>query len=431
MPTPTSGQILLGRTALAVPLVALLAGLLAPRGSAATFFAIAALPVAAVMLLDGQRSLREGPLTALGVVLIIFGIYIAANAGWSADPAEAFGKVLFYWVVLLVGVTSVRGTARLDDRSLGRIGNGLIIGFIAGSAFLLFEVASEQWLKRTITSLVPALRPAPKHIVVTDGTVTAVADYALNRNFAILVLVLWPVLLLVRDRLEGALSWLAGAALLGVSAAGVFMSAHETSMLALLFSSATFAGMALAPRVVRPLIIAGWVAATLLVVPIAMAAYAHGLHQATWIPETGRNRIILWNVTAEKVLEAPLLGTGVASTKALDEEEAPKAKTLPGHTYPQKTGRHAHNVFLQTWYELGGIGAALLLVAGLFALRLARRLPASLESYAVATFVAATLIGASSWGMWQTWFMAVFGVSAVTLALALAGARRTLSLTPR
>jgi hypothetical protein len=428
---PTSGQILLGRAALAVPLAALLAGLLAPRGSAATFFAIAALPIAAVMLLDGLRSLRDGPLTALGAMLLIFGIYIAANAGWSADRGEAFGKVLFYWLVLLAGTAAVRGTTRLDDRSLGRIGNGLVIGFIAGSAFLLFEVASEQWLKRTLIAIVPALRPAPKHIVVTDGTVTAVADYALNRNFAILVLVLWPVLLFVRHRLEGARSWLAAAALLGVSAAGVFMSAHETSMLALLFSSATFAGMALAPRVMRPLVIAGWVAATLLVVPLAMAAYAHGLHQAKWIPETGRNRIILWNVTVEDGSEAPVLGTGVASTKALDDEEAPKAKTLPGHTYPQKTGRHAHNIFLQTWYELGGIGAVLLLVTGLVALNLARRLPASIEPYAVATFVAATLIGASSWGMWQTWFMAAFGVAAMTLALAIAGARRTLSLNPR
>jgi len=431
MPTPTTGQILLGRAALAVPLIALLAGLLAPRGSAATYFAIAALPIAAMLLFDGIGSLRDGPLTALGAALLIFGIYIAANAGWSADRAEAFGKVLFYWIVLLVGMAAVRGMTRFDDRSLGRIGNGLVIGFVVGSLYLLFEVASDQWLKRTIISLIPVLRPAPKHIVVTDGTVTAVADYALNRNFAILVLVLWPVLLLVRDRLEGALSWIAGAALLGVSAAGVFMSAHETSMLALLFSSATFAGMALAPRLVRPLIVAGWVAATLLVVPIALAAYAQGLHQAKWIPETGRNRIILWNVTAEKVREAPLLGTGVASTKALDEEDAPKAKTLPGHTYPQKTGRHAHNVFLQTWYELGGIGAVLLLLTGVLALRLARRLPASLEPYAVASFVAATLIGASSWGMWQTWFMAAFGISAVTLALAIASARRTSSLIPR
>lgn len=430
MPLPTPGQILLGRAAMAVPLVALVAGMLAPRGSAAAFLAIAALPIAALALLGGLRSLRDGPLTALGAVLVIFGVYIAANAGWSADRAEAFGKVLFYWVVLLVGAAAVRGTARLDDQSLGRIGNGLLIGFVIGSAYLLFEVASEQWLKRTVTSLIPALRPAPKHIVVTDGTVTAVADYALNRNFAILVLALWPVLLILRSRFDGARSWIAGAALLAVSAAGVFMSAHETSMLALLFSSATFAGMALAPRLVRPLIAAGWIAATLLVVPIAMAAYSSGLHQARWIPETGRNRIILWNVTAEKVLEAPLLGTGVAATKALDEEEAPKAKTLPGHTYPQKTGRHAHNIFLQTWYELGGIGAALLLMTGLLALRLARHLPASIEPYAAASFVAATLIGAFSWGMWQTWFMAAFGVSAMLLALAVAGARRTLSLTP-
>ena len=85
---------------------------------------------------------------------------------------------------------------------------------------------------------------------------------------------------------------------------------------------------------------------------------------------------------------------------------------------------HAHNIFLQTWYELGAVGAVLFSAIGAVAWALLSRRPAALQPYAFASFVSAVLIGAFSWGMWQTWFMAAYAIWVMLLALALEVARR-------
>ena len=183
-------------------------------------------------------------------------------------------------------------------------------------------------------------------------------------------------------------------------------------------------GMSLAARAMRTLIAVAWTAAALLAAPIASLAFDHQLQLAEWLPQTARNRIILWGYTADEIKKAPLLGVGVASTRELDEARAATAARPEGYGYALRTGRHSHSIFMQTWYELGGLGAVLLLVIGLLGLRVLWRLPHVDQPMAFAGFVAAVTIGASSWGMWQTWFMAAYGIWAVLLALALEGARR-------
>ncbi|HEX4893605.1 MAG TPA: hypothetical protein VFV47_09985, partial [Hyphomicrobiaceae bacterium] len=128
--------------------------------------------------------------------------------------------------------------------------------------------------------------------------------------------------------------------------------------------------------------------------------------------------------TAQLVREAPLFGTGVASTKLLDQEAGPRAERPPDYTYALRTGRHSHNIFMQTWYELGAVGAVFMLVIGLAALALLGRLSTRIEAFAQASFVSAVIVGCFSWGMWQTWFMAAYAVWAILLAFAITVARQ-------
>ncbi|MBS0244655.1 MAG: O-antigen ligase family protein, partial [Proteobacteria bacterium] len=189
-------------------------------------------------------------------------------------------------------------------------------------------------------------------------------------------------------------------------------------------------GVRYLPRVARPVVYAGWIAATLLVVPAAAIAHKAGLNHASWLPGTARNRIVLWNVTAQKVIEHPLLGIGIDSGKPLDEEAASTAKIEKGDSYPQRTGRHSHNIFMQTWYELGAVGAALFLTLGLAALGAMSRLPDDDQPFAFASFVSAMVIGSFTWGMWQPWFMAAFGLWVVALLIALDASRRSRAPSP-
>ena len=377
---------------------------------------IAAVPISALVV---DRARRALPLPPLMLALIAFGGYLVLNAAWSVDRFEAYTKVIFYAFVLGSGYLAIQGLPALGRRTHLRLVQGVLFGVAIGALFLLIECLFGQPIKRGFLAVLPFLQPDRKHVKVAEsGQIKEIALYVLNRNFAILCLTIWPAFLMLRKSLSKRHATIAAGALTLVSVLAVFKSEHETSMLAIAFSFAAFAGMMLAAPIMRHVILAGWVVATLLVVPIASVSYSQGLHQAQWIPQTGRNRIILWGFTANEVKKAPFLGVGVAATKDLDEQAAGSAARPADHTYPLRTGRHSHNIFMQTWYELGAVGAALLFAAGLLALRALERLPGDLQPYAYASFVSAVIIGAFSWGMWQTWFMAAYGIWAVLLAVA-------------
>jgi O-antigen ligase len=59
----------------------------------------------------------------------------------------------------------------------------------------------------------------------------------------------------------------------------------------------------------------------------------------------------------------PWLGIGVGSTPALEAARG-VAEQPKGFVMSRTTGSHSHDLFLQTWYELGAVGVVLVAVAG-------------------------------------------------------------------
>ena len=90
----------------------------------------------------------------------------------------------------------------------------------------------------------------------------------------------------------------------------------------------------------------------------------------------------------------------------------------PGQTFVWGKGPHAHNGFLQAWYELGAVGAGLLLAAGLGVLWSIARLPAAAQPYVLAQFAAYLVIAAFAWGIWQSWLMAMTGLAPIYAMMA-------------
>ncbi len=403
-------------------MVAILGAILAPRATPWLLLLLGAPIVLAAM--GPHRALAMRPLTQLGIGLGVFGVYLALNALWAVDPLQGVGRAILFALIAALVTALWAALPKLDGSRVQLLQRTALIGAVVALLFLAFETVFDQPVRKLVVSMLPMLRPAPKHMTVTDGWVTQIGLYTLNRSIAMVVLLLWPVLLIARARLSSGQSRLAAMAAVGVSAITVFSSEHETSMLALVAGCFVFVGMAVAPKPMRALVLAAWVAATLLVVPLAATAYDTGLHRAGWLPQTARNRIVLWGVTADKVWDKPLLGVGIGSTKPLDEDAAPTATVQPGDSYPQRTGRHSHNIFMQTWYELGAVGALLFLAVGVLALRALGRLPPADQPYAFASFVSAMTIGAFTWGMWQPWFMAAFGIWAAMLLIGLDATRR-------
>lgn len=418
-----SGRLLDGRKetlAVACVTIALSVLLVGPR--AAPFMLALILAAIAVVQPSSLWPARKSPWPPATAAAATLGAYLLINATWSAALAEGIGKAALFCVITVGLSLAWIWLPQVDSGSLRRIIRAAIVAVAVALAYLLIEELSNHVIKRTFFNLHPALRPDKKHVTVDGEIVSHIALYVSNRNMAAVNFVLWPVLLAVTTLQKGWRGLAAGAVLVAVAAVAMLRSQHETSVIALAASLVVFAVARVAPRVMLGLVAAGWTIATLLMVPMVDSAYKAGLYTDMRLPMSARHRVILWGYTAEQVPARLWRGVGIDATKPLD---AARTHEQPAdHNYPRRTGTHAHNIYLQTWYELGAIGAVLMLGLGLSVLAGIRRLEAGVRPHALAAFTGAATIGAFSWGMWQPWYMAGFAISMLLMLMMAELARR-------
>src|SRR5262249_14853478 len=91
------------------------------------------------------------------------------------------------------------------------------------------------------------------------------------------------------------------------------------------------------------------------------------------------------------------------STRVLMNNPIPDEPT--NSIRPKAAGWHAHDLFLQTWYELGVAGVVLIALAGAAVVLQTSLLPSAARPYAAATFTFFMGIAAFAWDMWQTWLI--------------------------
>jgi O-antigen ligase len=260
-----------------------------------------------------------------------------------------------------------------------------------------------------------------KHYSIDASGNAFIKGFELNRSIAVLNILLWPAVLCASSYWSGRKR----ALIAGVMVSGVVLttlgSIHETSKVALI---AGLIGFALAYIWRRGAIIVVASIWTILVLGIVFAsnvAYDQfALHQAPWVQRSAQQRIVIWSDLASRVSAAPVVGVGARTGYVLSNRSKASLKASlkePAKKHAYTIARHAHNVYLQTWFELGGVGAALLLIVGLYTLRGMTKLPASTQPYALATFAVFMLEIASSWEIWQRWYAALFALATIYLLL--------------
>ena len=190
------------------------------------------------------------------------------------------------------------------------------------------------------------------------------------------------------------------------------MSQHETSKVALVMATAAFLLSWQSPNWCDRVIRFSWMTMCLGVIPLALAAYRLNFQNVRWFQASAQQRFVIWNYTAEQALKLPVLGIGAGNMY------------FRAASNPNDEGRHfsaiaphAHNVYLQTWFELGAVGAALLTLVGLAVLERIGRLSERFIPYAHATFASAASVAASSYGMWQIWFVTMYALIALVFAI--------------
>jgi len=394
--------------------------LLSPQATVPLFILLSAGSVT-IALIHGQ-TVRELFRFDPGFTLFVAVTgYLLINATWSLDPSRAVGKAVWFAIVSLMAFGASRAICAWHKQQIRVAGVAFLAGLSAGIAFVLFEVATNQLLLRLLYNVFPITRPdSLKALVMHEDQVFRIKSFELNRNIAVMLLLLWPALLCF-GRLRDKRWRLLGIVVLCLAAAtAIMLSKHDTSKVGLIFSAIAFLIALLWPTATRRAVWITWCLAFVLVVPLSSLALKAQLHQAEWLPASARARVILWAYTAEQIPAAPLLGIGLTSTRKLDMDPATRLEAAKpeGYVYAWRAGTHAHNEFLQAWYELGAVGVILLIAAGSSVIGYVGRLSQPRQAFMLAHLAAFLVIAAFSWGMWQSWLMAVTGLAAIYAALA-------------
>lgn len=387
---------------------------------------LVSLVVLALTLLHGH-SVKDLFRFDLGLALFaLVAAYLFASATWSLTPSSALGKAAWFTAVVIMTYVVTRSLHLWNPSQIRVAGLAFVAGVFAGIAFILLQMLTDQAPQRLLYNMFPEARPGRlKGLEVEDGRIVAISIFELNRNVAVLLAVFWPALLcLTRLPDLNRRKLIIAALCLGMAIVAAF-STHETSQIGLVVSLIVFLLAWYWPAVTRHGVLAAWVLVFALIVPLSTLALKAKLQESEWLPFSAQHRIVLWAYRAEKVEEAPLLGVGLGSTRKLKWKDVPPAPVKMQAEHPWLIGWHAHNGFLEIWFELGLVGVILFLAAGWAVIGYIGRLSLSVQPFILAQFAALFVILAVGWGIWQSWLLALPGLAAIYAVLAIRTAEET------
>jgi hypothetical protein len=348
---------------------------------------------------------------------VLLALYLFFNATWAADQPAALGAASLFLGASLIVCASIRAVPSLPQALLHRAALAFTIGALFGALFLLFELLTHALIMRTALNSIDWLQRNAKHMVISHGEVTKIKPSVLDQNIAIAMFNLWPGLLVLKGIEGGARRWILIGTFFTCIAVTVLISVHHSSKVALISSLLIFLCAWIWPRVTVSSLAALWCLAFILVLPAAFAAYKAELHMALWLPMSARHRVIIWEYTAERVPRHLWSGIGAASTPAL--KPRPDAGERPeGFIVQPSTGEHAHDLYLQTWYELGLLGVILVAWAGAATALGIYLLPSVAQAFAATTFFVCLAIETFAWSMWQPWLMCALSLLAIYVRVA-------------
>ncbi len=399
-----------------------------PR-SATTIFLVPAVAAVGVWLARPQWRAAGLPLNGLLLAVVGFASWSLLSAAWSVAPMASLTKPLFL-IAGAAGLTALFEIAKkTEPEILAAMAHGILLGFLGGAALVCFETLTDQAITQWFMNTFGKLREGyDKHLVMKDGVVVRIGDGNINRRATVVTMLIVPAGLMLATIAEARVRRMGFAVLMAVCAIMLMASTHQSSQAAILVGGIAFAMARVSAVWTRRAITIAWCASCLLMVPLVLFLHNANLHKNDAVFNSARHRVVIWNATAEAVKKAPLLGIGADATATLTEIET-KAQTASGTVakdgiYIVTTARHAHNVFLQVWYELGAAGAVLFMMTGLAALGLSMKAPAMAQPFLLAQFAAIAGMIAFSFSIWQLWLQGAIGLGLIVLLLAIAARKQ-------
>jgi hypothetical protein len=379
----------------------------------------AAATLSIVYLVSGNARKEGSPSRYLLRPEIPFLAWVFVACLWAASPWDGFVKAAFLAALVLSAIVVADALPSLNVSTIEAIAKGFLIGFLIGAIFICVEIVTRDGTRRLVLEYFPDLeRGLAKHGTIRNGIIQKVSGAYITRATTVYCLLWCPAILAATLYARGFTKWLCYAA---IAASSIVIVLHpytqsQTAQFALLVVSVVLVVSLLAPKLALWGGGAGFASLVFFIVPVALAMFAAGLHQKPNVFGSAKARIIIWNYTAERILEKPILGVGTNSTRYLDEARPKEEKLKPDNLYAvAETRAHPHNVYLQIWYELGLVGAITFAALGLSLLRRVSALPRGIMPYAITHFAMCMAILAPTYGLWQNWFQSIVVVSTLIL----------------
>lgn len=389
-----------------------IAALLAPTIGVFAPLLIAPLALIAVLGVLTQRVLSQGAnphsdKILIAIVCALLG-WAAISLLWTVNDKDAIAK---YAVVMGFGLLSAAALVfgpSLIEHERHALRRFVLIGIAAGFLFFFFEIATSGAISQGILGKVP----------FKDSTITL-----FNRTSSVLFLFVWPaVAVLWRSSPPVALG------LIGIGFVAAYLLPSASALIGYSIGVAFFLISLPAPKGAG-LFLALSIAFVILTAPF-LPKVAPILDPATIRENSNSNnasylhRLDIWKFTIRKIEERPLAGWGFNASRTIPgADERYEVKARDGQVIGQgnRLPLHPHNGALQVWLELGlpgAIGFAALF--GIAALRTMRQTDNAGAAAALAAIATAAPIWLLSFGIWQTWWLAMLVLTSLLTAALIA-----------
>ncbi len=375
--------------------------------SASLYLLLSMQETLSLTLVQERLHLPDSP---LALALLGFAAYIALSSFWSLDMKTALSKAVLMVAILMGCYFCLYIIKKMNRLQRHRFTRGILVGTCIALFFPLVELLSDLAILNFLSDRFP-------HLIKGVGPSKFVPAYYLNRNVTVLSLFIWPALLVAffwKGPIDRRYLY---TALVGSLLLVTFLSESETAKVAVILGLIVFMAAVYRPQLVSTLAKILWVIAVVGAVPLMLALHKTGLQEAEWLAISARDRIHIWNYTAQRVAQNPVLGIGIRSSRSYKRKPQPALSHPRPFKLKDHPGWHSHNIFLQTWYELGAVGAAFLLAIGLFMLHAIQSLKREVKPFVYGAFASFSMIAAFGYGIWQSWLLASFGWTAIFFLL--------------
>lgn len=342
----------------------------------------------------------RGAAVAAGLAL---GAWAMASAAWAIEPGRALTTGLSLLGMVALAAGAARALEDGDAATRARLVLLLAIGLAVGLAAATIDTLTGNAIRAAVRGLkdVPAtlafgLKPA--------GSVMALL-------LPLAVALPWPALPRI--------------GFLAAGAAVLILLPGDTAKIAAVAGLLAAGAAHFAPRAVPRLIGAG-LGVVILAMPLLVAAIP--ALPVERLPASALHRMLIWDFTAARIAERPLLGWGMEASReipggrdqpasaALDRMRVadPALRRWFAEPHVQILPLHPHNGALQLWLELGGIGAAIAALLAWFLGVAAARAPS--PAAAAGALASAAVTAMLSFGAWQAWWVAAMLLAAAACA---------------